>query len=202
MTLSAALTDLDGVLGVVCRLTVRDGAGNMVHDEPVRVVALTEEEATMSATWLSLGSTNGTLVQTLRCIDVDDEVDEVGVAVNLTAVNRTQVDDQTGGQKEAEADGLPTWAFLVPLLGLVLLVTAFALRSKAETEEPPADLRMNQADEAALWDEEVAQTPPKLKRPDGWTAEQYATWLSGPRPEGWSDEAWTAFVQEQQPLNV
>ena len=202
VTLSAALTDLDGVLGVVCRLTVRDGAGNMVHDESVRVVAFTEQEATMSATWLSLGSTNGTLVQTLRCIDVDDEVDEVGVAVNLTAVNRTQVDDQTGGQKEAEADGLPTWAFLVPLLGLVLLVTAFALRSKAETEEPPADLRMNQADEAALWDEEVAQTPPKLKRPDGWTAEQYATWLSGPRPEGWSDEAWTAFVQEQQPLNV
>ena len=78
VTLSAALTDLDGVLGVVCRLTVRDGAGNMVHDEPVRVVAFTEEEATMSATWLSLGSTNGTLVQTLRCIDVDDEVDEVG----------------------------------------------------------------------------------------------------------------------------
>ena len=202
VTLSAALTDLDGVLGVVCRLTVRDGAGNMVHDEPVRVVAFTEEEATMSATWLSLGSTNGTLVQTLRCIDVDDEVDEVGVAVNLTAANRTQEDNQTGGQKEAEADGLPTWAFLVPLLAVVLLVTAFALRSKAETEELTADLRMNQADEAALWDEEVAQTPPELKRPDGWTAEQYATWLNGPRPEGWSEEAWTAFVQEQLPLNV
>ena len=202
VTLSAALTDLDGVLGVVCRLTVRDGAGNMVHDEPVRVVAFTEEEATMSATWLSLGSTNGTLVQTLRCIDVDDEVDEVGVAVNLTAANRTQEDDQTGGQKEAEADGLPTWAFLVPLLVVVLLVTAFALRSKTETEERPADLRMNQVDEAALWDDEVAQAPPELKRPDGWTAEQYATWLNGPRPEGWSDEAWTAFVQEQLPLNV
>ncbi|MEC7411713.1 MAG: hypothetical protein VYE08_03685, partial [Candidatus Thermoplasmatota archaeon] len=75
-------------------------------------------------------------------------------------------------------------------------------RSKAETEEQPADLRMNQADEASLWDEEVAQTPAELKRPGGWTAEQYATWLSGPRPEGWSDEAWTAFVQEQQLLNV
>ena len=202
VTLSAALTDLDGVLGVVCRLTVRDGAGNMVHDEPVRVVAFTEEEATMSATWLSLGSTNGTLVQTLRCIDVDDEVDEVGLAVNLTAANRTQEDDQTGGQKEAEADGLPTWAFLVPLLVVVLLVTAFALRSKSETEELTADLRINQADEAALWDEEVAQTPAELKRPDGWTAEQYATWLNGPRPKGWSEEAWTAFVQEQLPLNV
>ena len=202
VTLSAALTDLDGVLGVVCRLTVRDGAGNMVHDEPVRVVAFTEEEATMSATWLSLGSTNGTLVQTLRCIDVDDEVDEVGVAVNLTAANRTQENDETGAQKEAEADGLPTWAFLVPLLVVVLLVTAFALRSKSETEELTADLRMNQADEAALWDEEVAQTPAELKRPDGWTAEQYATWLNGPRPKGWSEEAWTAFVQEQLPLNV
>lgn len=201
VTLSAALTDLDGVLGVACRLTVRDGAGNMVHDEPVRVVAFTEEEATMSATWLSLGSTNGTLVQTLRCIDVDDEVDEVKMAVNLTAVNRTQADDQTGGQNEAEADGLPTWTLLVPLLVLVLLVTAFALR-KAETEEQPADLRMNQADEEALWDEAVVQTPLELKRPDGWTAEQYATWLNGPRPEGWSDEAWTAFVKEQLPLNV
>jgi hypothetical protein len=164
-------------------------------------VAFTEEEATMSATWLSLGSTNGTLVQTLRCIDVDDEVDEVKMAVNLTAVNRTQADDQTGGQNEAEADGLPTWTLLVPLLVLVLLVTACALR-KAETEEQPADLRMNQADEEALWDEAVVQTPLELKRPDGWTAEQYATWLNGPRPEGWSDEAWTAFVKEQLPLNV
>ncbi|MGB0728053.1 MAG: hypothetical protein ACPGR0_07140, partial [Candidatus Poseidoniaceae archaeon] len=185
-----------------CRLTVRDEGGNVVHDESVRVVAYTEEEATMSATWLSLGSTNGTLMQTLRCIDVDDEMDEVEVAVNLSAVNRTQADDETGGQKEAEADGLPTWAFLAAFLVAVLLVTTFALRSKTETEEQTAELRLNQIDEASLWDEEVALAPAELKRPDGWTAEQYATWLNGPRPEGWSDEAWTAFVREQLPLNV
>ncbi|MGB0283663.1 MAG: TIGR03790 family protein, partial [Candidatus Poseidoniaceae archaeon] len=180
VTLSAALTDLDGVLGVACRLTVRDEGGNVVHDESVRVVAYTEEEATMSATWLSLGSTNGTLVQTLRCIDVDDEMDEVEVAVNLSAVNRTQADDETGGQKEAEADGLPTWAFLAPFLVAVLLVTTFALRSKADTEEQTAELRLNQIDEASLWDEEIVEVPSELKRPDGWTAEQYATWLNGP----------------------
>ena len=61
---------------------------------------------------------------------------------------------------------------------------------------------MNQIDEAALWEQEADETPAELKRPTGWTAEQYATWLSGPRPEGWDEEAWKDFVEEQTPLNA
>ena len=202
VTLSAALTDLDGVLGVACRLTVRDGAGDLVHDEAVRVVAYTEEEATMSATWLSLGSANGTLTQTLRCVDVDQEVDVVQVPVSLSSVNRTQVENEVGNQKEANGNAFPTWFLLVPLVLVVLLGTVFAVRSRGEAEEQTVELGMAQADEAALWEQEIDETPAELKRPAGWTTEQYAMWLSGPRPEGWDQEAWEAFVEEQTPLNV
>ena len=201
VTLSAELTDLDGVLGVACRLTVRDGAGNLVHDEAIRVVAYTEEEAMMSATWLSLGSANGTLMQTLRCVDVDEEVDVVEVPVNLSPANRTDVEDDAEGAREAEADSLPMWVLMVPLGLLALLGASFAARSRSKGHEQPMDLGLNQADEAALWEEEPDAAPSKLKRPAGWTAEQYASWLNGPCPDGWSEEAWSAFVEEQLPLN-
>ena len=200
VTLSAELTDLDGVLGVVCQLTVRDDAGNLVHDDTVRVVAYTEEEASMSTTWLSLGSFNGTLVQTLRCVDVDQEVDEVEVHVNLSAANRTGA-DLPDDALEAESDGVPMLVMLVPLLLLVLLGTALAMRSKDSATTASMGLELNDADQEALWEQEVDPSSPELKRPEGWTPEQYSAWLQGPRPEGWSEDAWKAFGEEQGPLN-
>ena len=187
---------------MTCQLTVRDEAGGIVHDETVRVVAYTEEEAAMSATWLSLGTLNGTVVQTLRCVDVDMEVDTVEVPLNLAPANRTSADKPSEGPKEAESDGVPTWVLVMPLFLLVLLGTALAVRSRDEEgDEGTNDVHLDVADQDALWDHESEVTSAELKRPDGWTAEQYSAWLEGPRPEGWSEDAWKDFVEEQVPLN-
>ena len=202
VTLTAELLDLDGVLGVTCQLTVRDEVGGIVHDETVRVVAYTEEEAAMSATWLSLGTLNGTVVQTLRCVDVDMEVDTVEVPLNLAPANRTSADKPSDDPKEAESDGVPTWVLVMPLFLLVLLGTALAVRSRDEEgAEGTVDANLDVADQDALWDHEPEATSTELKRPEGWTAEQYSAWLEGPCPEGWSEDAWKDFVEEQVPLN-
>ena len=34
--------------------------------------------------------------------------------------------------------------------------------------------------------------------PNGWTIEQFTSWLEGPVPEGWSDEQWSSYVEEHQ----
>ena len=82
-----------------------------------------------------------------------------------------------------------------------LLGTALAVRSRDEEgAEGTNDVRLDVADQDALWDQpEVSST--ELKRPEGWTVEQYSAWLEGPRPEGWSEDAWKDFVEEQVPLN-
>ncbi|DAC35850.1 MAG TPA: hypothetical protein D7I05_00860, partial [Candidatus Poseidoniales archaeon] len=132
VTLTADLTDLDGVLGVECTLTVVDQEGAIVHDGTARVVAFTEEEAELSATWLSLGTVNGTLNQILRCVDVDDEFDVAEVPVVLAAANRSSGPDDGGDAPEAESDGMPLLLLAVPLLLLVAVVTVLFARSKPE----------------------------------------------------------------------
>ncbi|DAC35851.1 MAG TPA: hypothetical protein D7I05_00865, partial [Candidatus Poseidoniales archaeon] len=57
------------------------------------------------------------------------------------------------------------------------------------------------ANQDALWDHVPTSEVAVLKRPDGWSVEQYDDWLNGPCPEGWSDAAWGAFVEEQTSLN-
>jgi hypothetical protein len=201
VTLTADLTDLDGVLGVECTLTVVDQEGGVVHEGTARVVAFTEEEAELSATWLSLGTVNGTLTQTLRCVDVDDEFDVAEVPVALVAANRSTDPDDGGVAPEAESDGLPLFLLAVPLLLLVTVVTVLFARSKAGVLGEEGGVELEKANQDQLWDHAPASEAAMLKRPEGWSVEQYGDWLNGPCPEGWSNDAWDAFVEEQTPLN-
>jgi len=201
VTLTADLTDLDGVLGVECALTVADEEGAIVHEGTARVVAFSEEDADLSATWLSLGTVNGTLIQTLRCVDVDDEFDVVEVPVVLAAANRSTEPDDEGGASEAESEAMPLFYLVLPLLLLVTLVTVLLTRSKQASFEEEGVVGVGEADQDALWDHAPSSEATALKRPEGWSAEQYSDWLNGPCPEGWSDAAWDAFVEEQTPLN-
>jgi hypothetical protein len=165
------------------------------------VVAFTEEEAELSATWLSLGTVNGTLDQTLRCVDVDDEFDVAEVPVMLAAANRSSGPDDEGGAPEAESDGMPLLLLVVPLLLLVAVVTVLFARSKPENLAEEAGVGLDEANQDALWDHAPASEAAVLKRPEGWSVEQYGDWLNGPCPEDWSDAAWDAFVEEQTSLN-
>lgn len=201
VTLTADLTDLDGVLGVACRLTVRDEEGAVVHDGDARVVAFTEEEAELSATWLSVGTINGTLVQSLRCVDVDNEYDEIDVPIELAPADRTSEEDPSDGPAEAGSERTPVWMLAVPLLLLVALVTAFVARSKPEPLDETSGAGMSEEAQEALWGEASDAPAPALQRPEGWSVEQYAAWLDGPQPEGWTEEAWSSFVEEQSALN-
>ena len=202
VTLTADLTDLDGVLGVECALTVADQEGAIVHEGTARVVAFTEEDAALSATWLSLGTVNGTLVQTLRCVDVDDEFDVVEVPVVLAAANRSTELEDEGGASEAESDAMPLFLLAIPLLLVVALVTVLLTRIKQASLNQEGDVVLDgETDQDALWDRAPSTEAATLKRPEGWSVEQYGDWLNGPCPEGWSSEAWDTFVEEQTSLN-
>ncbi|MAI09050.1 MAG: hypothetical protein CMA08_00485 [Euryarchaeota archaeon] len=201
VTLTAQLTDLDGVLGMACQLTVRDGEGAIVHDGLIRIVAFTEEEAELSATWLSVGTVNGTLTQSLRCVDVDNEEDTVELPIELAPANRSEGTDAPEGPAEADSEGLSLWMVAIPVLLLVVLVGLFAVRSKEDTFEEKSADSLSDSDQEALWAQSTPEPNPSLKRPAEWTVEQYSTWLEGPRPEGWSEDAWATFVEEQLTLN-
>ena len=77
------------------------------------------------------------------------------------------------------------FVLLLGLLGLTLL-----LKKPKEVEDP-------------LWvsQEEPEETPPEdsaeLKKPTGWSDEQYRLWLEGEMPEGWTLVQWVVFSDEQ-----
>jgi hypothetical protein len=90
------------------------------------------------------------------------------------------------------------------MLVVLVLTVMVRRRSTAEDVVEPADPRhMDASLQEALWEEEpsAARAVASLERPEGWTKEQYAQWLTGPSPEGWAAEQWLAFVGEQLPLN-
>jgi hypothetical protein len=87
------------------------------------------------------------------------------------------------------------------LLLLVAVVTVLFARSKPEALGKEAGVGLADANQDELWDHAPASQAADLKRPEGWSVEQYSDWLNGPCPEGWSADAWNAFVEEQTPLN-
>ena len=34
--------------------------------------------------------------------------------------------------------------------------------------------------------------------PEGWSLDDYTSWLDGPLPEGWTEEQWRTYVEESK----
>jgi len=61
--------------------------------------------------------------------------------------------------------------------------------------------KMFDNEEASAEVETVADSDDELKNdaiPDGWTSQQYASWLDGPTPEGWTENEWAEYVSEHK----
>ena len=61
--------------------------------------------------------------------------------------------------------------------------------------------KMFDNEEASAEVETVADSDGELKNdaiPDGWTSQQYASWLDGPTPEGWTENEWAEYVSEHK----
>ena len=62
----------------------------------------------------------------------------------------------------------------------------------ANTEE----LFEQDQDESVLEERESPALPDIV--PEGWSLEDYRSWLDGPLPEGWTEEQWRTYVEESK----
>jgi hypothetical protein len=210
ITIRVPVEDLDGILDVTCMLKVTAPDGGVVHNDAVRVTAFDEEHGELVGTWLASSTANGTHLQRVECRDLDGGFAWLDVNLSLAPPNSTAVQDDNGTDlpgDDTEADGM--LSLLAPLgAGFLLVLVAVAALLRRPPEEGLADasgsLTVDPSLQEALWEDDVAEAPPTmpaLRRPEGWTKEQYRRWLDGPRPDGWSEDQWVSFVHEQRPLN-
>lgn len=201
--------DLDGILEVTCWLRVTSPGGDVVHDDAARLTVSDEVHGEVSGVWLVASSANGTYLQVIECRDRDGGGASTSLNITLQPASSTPRHDGNGTGEpidEAEIGKLFTALVAGGLGMLVVLVLTVMVRRRSTAEDvvEPADPRhMDASLQEALWEEEpsAARAVASLERPEGWTKEQYAQWLTGPSPEGWAAEQWLAFVGEQLPLN-
>ena len=181
-----------------------------MHNDAVRVTAFDEEHGELVGTWLASSTANGTHLQRVECRDRDGGFAWLDVNLSLAPPTSTAVQDDNGTDvpgDDTEADGM--LSLLAPLgAGFLLVLVAAAALLRRPPEEGLVDasspLTVDPSLQEALWEDDVTEAPssmPALRRPDGWTKEQYRRWLDGPRPDGWSEGQWVHFVHEQRPLN-
>jgi uncharacterized protein (TIGR03790 family) len=210
VTIRVPVEDLDGILDVTCTLNVTAPDGGVVHNDAARVTAFDEQQGELVGSWLASSMANGTHLQRVECRDRDGGFAWLAANLSLAPANSTAVqDDNSTGRPDddIQVDGM--LSLLAPLgAGFLLLLVAAAVFLRRTQEEGFVDasgpLTVDPSLQEALWEDDAAEVPasmPALRRPEGWTKEQYRQWLDGPRPKGWSEGQWLKFVQEQRPLN-
>jgi hypothetical protein len=101
--------------------------------------------------------------------------------------------------------------FAIVAFGIILfaIFTALLLSRKRATEELWSTQAEQKTDSVTimeldtLFDDISVELPSNAKPvfdfiPEGWTIEQYTSWLDGPVPEDWTEEQWVQYVAEHK----
>ena len=165
---------------------------------------------------IPLSLANQTLSATVRCID------ERGITVtsdlNLTVGQAPECDDcepiinddvsDTSNQRSLQA-ALP---LLAGGLIFILMMTVTILRITRKRLDESDDWKGDLVGESSLDSMESLFESPSdtsllgeletglvdISLPEGWTAEQYLAWLTGPCPDGWTEVQWNERVQGEK----
>lgn len=217
LNFSLVIADLDGLQSVICSFQLYDASQNLLTQSVQGAGAETEFQNTLFWMYpIPLSLANQTLSATVRCID------ERGITVtsdlNLTVGQAPECDDcepiinddvsDTSNQRSLQA-ALP---LLAGGLIFILMMTVTILRITRKRLDESDDWKGDLVGESSLDSMESLFESPSdtsllgeletglvdISLPEGWTAEQYLAWLTGPCPDGWTEVQWNERVQGEK----
>ena len=192
LSFTGSVTDADGIDDLLCSARISHNQSELAELQ----VTLQPQNSTSADLAFQFPTTgilsNLTLEVEVTCIDSWSQSNSSKIEFTLlpeTVCDTCQPSTLDDGAVKTSFSSASIVMFvfvlLLGLLGLTLL-----LKKPKEVEDP-------------LWvsQEEPEEIPSKdsaeLKKPTGWSDEQYRLWLEGEMPEGWTLVQWVVFSDEQ-----
>tara|TARA_B100001093_G_scaffold154979_2_gene147656 strand:- start:3795 stop:9044 length:5250 start_codon:yes stop_codon:yes gene_type:complete len=192
LSFTGSVTDADGIDDLLCSARISHNQSELAELQ----VTLQPQNSTSADLAFQFPTTgilsNLTIEVEVTCIDSWSQSNSSKIEFTLlpetvcdTCQQSTLDDGAVKTSFSSASIVMFVFVLLLGLLGLTLL-----LKKPKEVEDP-------------LWvsQEEPEEIPLKdsaeLKKPTGWSDEQYRLWLEGEMPEGWTLVQWVVFSDEQ-----
>ncbi len=215
---SLPIKDDDGLHTIICSLTIYDHTGALLTQSAKMAGDETTYETDLEWMYPIPGSlANQTLALETGCLDEQSVrvIEQTTVLVGplescLNCSNNTTPQLQETDDKRSLTD------LSMALIGLVIVVAVLAgigigMRNNSLTSDED-DLGVEEAsgvDIESMFDEDKSLSNDDEADdgdedliddgiPEGWSEEQFVSWLDGPTPEGWAEEQWIEFVAEKK----
>ena len=210
------ISDEDGLSGIICSLQILDEQMNVL----TQFVELAGDPSLSSneLSWVypvPRNVENQTITLFFECINEQFEAFSEQRALSINpfidpCINNTLPECNTELALQTSKTNKGT-QFAIVAFGIILfaIFTALLLSRKRATEELWSTQSEQKADSVTimeldtLFDDISVELPSNAKPvfdfiPEGWTIEQYTSWLDGPVPEDWTEEQWVQYVAEHK----
>lgn len=208
------VADLDGLDRVVCAFNLYGPDDALLSQSVVPAGPEGVFSNELSHRYpVTVALANSSLTVSITCLDNLQQSFFVNATVEVGGADACVTCDSTdqNTQRPSSEETTTNLSFVLPiaLLASLLALTGWLVRKRTILDEEAAwttnenkpyvnteDLFESEETEGLL-DEPLAQDLPDIV-PEGWTLEDYKTWLNGPLPEGWTAEQWAHYVEESK----
>ena len=209
--LNATITDLDGLHQVTCSFQLYDQAGGLLTQSVKTAGEDTQFSNVLTWQYPVPGAlANSTLAANITCVDElqgsfqYEQVLEVGPLLECITCGEPTNDTQTTTTATDSEALLPLMLMILAILVVVSIAVVRRQNNRHQeldsgwgVQEDVADhsiedlFNLNE-DNDSLSEPADEALPEYI--PEGWSLEQYRTWIEGPCPEGWEEEQWSTYV--------
>lgn len=215
--LNATITDLDGLHRVTCSFQLYDQSGVLLTQSVKTAGEDTQFSNTLLWQYPIPGAlANSTLAANITCVDElqasfqHQEEFDVGPLDACITCNTTGQDSQVETTATGGESFLPVFIVFMVLIVIASMVIVRRQNNRGRAfdsewgehegvEDHSIEDLFNLNEEDDALPAPSNDTMPEYI-PEGWTLEQYRTWMEGPCPEGWGEEQWLDYVETHTQL--
>lgn len=211
---NVTVSDLDGLDRVVCAFSLYGQDDALLTQSVVTAGPEGVFSNTLSYRYpLTVAVANTTLSANINCMDNLQQSFSSNASIGVMSATPCQNCTDKQGEEQTPSNDLD--ANNTPLLLLIVAVVAIAitsgllvLRRRGPTDdlkwasdefEPYANTEelFERDQEEGVLSESVTPESHDIV-PEGWSLDDYTSWLDGPLPEGWTEEQWRTYVEESK----
>ena len=172
--------DADGI-DATCFVNYQN-AGNTIYSTGDTAVTDLDGTGFWSTSWLLPNNVVSNVTINLSCKDWSDNT--VNYTALITIIDTEEcIADCVEIEKEAKSSS-PSMTLPIAIGSLLLILVTTLLISRARARE-------NKPEET--WQNESEEPKRDDRIPEGWTLEEFLSWLDGPVPEEWEEDQWELY---------
>ena len=198
LTLNATVEDADGLDDLLCSSVIRLESGTVLADLSLQVEPLDSTSGLLTVQFPTSSSENDSqLLIDVTCVDQWLQSNTSSIEVTLNASPACTDCEIESAVSEEQSDLANSRVYIV--LGISTVIIFVSLLILGRKKGPREPIEWEKSSQTSLTELD-SMDEDKLKRPDGWSIEQYRSWLEGEMPSGWTLLQWMEFSDAQLEL--